>query len=88
MLSQAVKDSKEGVYIKYRLGVSLFALRRPNAKTKYLQELIQEVLYADSGALLAHNERDLQMMVDKFSQASKLFGLTININKTEVSLSL
>ena len=28
--------------------------------------------------------RDLQMMVDKFSQASKLFGLTINISKTKV----
>ena len=84
MLSQAVKDSEEGVYIRYRLDGSLFDLRRLNAKTKCLQELIQEALYADDCALLAHNERDLQMMVDKFSQASKLFGLTINISKTEV----
>ena len=81
MLSQAVKDSEEGVYIRYRLDGSLFKFRRLNAKTKYFQELIQEFLYVDDCALLAHNERDLQMMVDKFSQASKLFGLTINVSK-------
>ena len=83
MLSQAVKDSKDWVYIRHRLAGSLFDLTRLNAKIKCLQELIQEALYADVFTLLAHNERDLQMMVDKFSQASKLFGLTINISKTE-----
>ena len=84
MLSQAVKDSEEGEYIRYCLNGSLLDLRRLNAKTNCLQELIQSVLCADDCALLAHNERDLQIMVDKFSQASKLYGLTINISKTEV----
>ena len=40
--------------------------------------------YEDECALLAHDKRDLQMIADKFSQASKLFSLTINISKTEV----
>ena len=33
MLSQAVKDSEEGVYIRYCLDGSLFDLRRLNVKT-------------------------------------------------------
>ena len=40
MLSQAVTDSKEGVYIRYRLNGSLFDLRRLNAKTKCFQGLL------------------------------------------------
>ena len=35
MLSQAIKDSEEGVYIRYRLDGSLFDLRRLNAKSKF-----------------------------------------------------
>ena len=35
-------------------------------------------------ALMAHTEADLQMIVDKFAEASRLFGLTISLGKTEV----
>ena len=57
MLSQAVKDSEEGVYIRCHLDGSLFDIRTLNAKTKCLQELIQEALNADDCTLLARNER-------------------------------
>ena len=33
---------------------------------------------------MARRDRDLQLMLDKYSEASKLFGLTINLDKTEV----
>ena len=46
--------------------------------------LLQEILFADNCALLAHTEYDIQVMMDSFSEASKLFGLTISLNKTEV----
>ena len=59
MVYQAVKDSEQGVYIRYRLDGSLFDLRRLNVNAKCLQEVIQEALYADDCALLAHNKRDL-----------------------------
>lgn len=84
MLSHAVRDLEKGVYIRYRLDGSLFDLRRLTAKTKSLQALLQEVLFADDCALVAHAESDLQMMLDRFSEASKLFGLTVSLGKTEV----
>ena len=42
MLSQAVKDSEEGVYIRYHLDCSLFDLRRLNAKTKTFKNLFKK----------------------------------------------
>ena len=75
---------RRGIYIHYRLDGSLFDLRRLRAKTKNLQTLLQEVLFADDCALVAHAEQDLQRMLDCFSEASKLFGLTISLGKTEV----
>ena len=70
MLSHAVQDLEKGVYIRYRLDGSLFDL--------------EEVLFADDCALVAHAEPDVQMMLDRFSEASKLFGLTISLGKMEV----
>ena len=84
MLSHAVRNTDQGIYIRYRLDGSLFNLRRLNTKTKSFQHLLQDVLFADDCALVAHSECDLQLMLDRFSQASKLFGLTISLGKTEV----
>ena len=84
MLSHATSGLKKGVYIRYHLDGSLFDLRCLTAKTKSKEMLLQEILFADDCALLAHTEYDIQMMMDSFSEASKLFGLTISLNKTEV----
>ena len=46
--------------------------------------LIQEALFADDFALTAHKPGDLQAMLNSFSDASKQFGLTISLGKTEV----
>ena len=35
---------------------------------------------------MAHKENHLQVITDKFSEAAKLFGLTISLSKTEVLL--
>ena len=84
MLSHAVKDLEQGVCVRYRLDGSLFDLRRLSAKTKSSVDIIQAVLFADDCALVAHTESHLQLMLDCFSEASKLFGLTISLGKTEV----
>lgn len=84
MLSHAVRDLDQGVYVRYRLDGSLFDLRRLTAKTKSKKVLIQEALFADDCALVAHTESDLQLMLDRFSDASRLFGLSISLGKTEV----
>ncbi|XP_024052555.2 uncharacterized protein LOC112104472, partial [Terrapene carolina triunguis] len=84
VLNHAVKDLDQGIYLKYRHDGSLFDLRRLNAKTKTVQKLLLEALFADNCALMAHTENDLQHIVNKFAEASQLFGLTISLGKTEV----
>ena len=83
-LAHTVLDLEEGVYVRYRLDGSLFDPRRLTAKTKRLRTLIQEAIFADDCAEMAHRDKDLQLMLDKFSEGSKLFGLTISLVKIEV----
>ena len=45
---------------------------------------MRELLFADDSALVAHSAEEMQKIVDAFSNASKKFGLKINIKKTEV----
>ncbi|CAH1233287.1 Hypp666 [Branchiostoma lanceolatum] len=84
VLLHTVKDLDLGVYIKYRSDGSVFDLRRLTARTKTVEKLIQEALFADDCALMAHRENHLQVIVDRFLEASKMFGLTISLGKTVV----
>ena len=45
---------------------------------------MRELLFADDSPLIAHSAEEMQKIVDAFSDASKKFGLKINIKKTEV----
>jgi hypothetical protein len=51
-----------------------------------VERKILEALFADDCALMAHTEPDLQCIVNKFAEASRLFGLTISLGKIEVLL--
>ena len=55
-----------------------------DAKMKTTRILMRELLFADDSALVAHSAEEMQNIVDDFSDASKKFGLKINIKKTEV----
>ena len=84
MLEEAFRDTDEGVYIQSRQGADLFNVAHFRAKTKSTLILIRELLYADDSALLAHSPEEIQRIINAFSNASKKFGLKINIKKTEV----
>ena len=86
MLKQALQDldDDDAVYIRYRLDGSLFNLRRLQAHTKTLEQLIQDLLFADDAALVAHTERALQCLTSCFAEAAQLFGLEVSLKKTEV----
>ena len=58
-----------------------FDLRRLSAKKKTLNSIIQEALFPDDCALIAHKPGDLQA---SFSDVPKQFGLSISLGKTEV----
>ena len=62
----------------------LFNVAHFRAKTKTTRILMRELLFADDSALVAHTADEMQKIVGAFSNASKKFGLKINIKKTEV----
>ncbi|CAH1266638.1 Hypp3464 [Branchiostoma lanceolatum] len=84
MLREAKEDPSEGIYIRFRTDGSVFNLQRLLARTKTLEALILELLFADDCALLAHPGEALQRAVNRFADAAKAFGLTISLKKTEV----
>jgi len=45
---------------------------------------MRQLLFADDSALVAHSAEEMQQIVDAFSDASKKFGLKINIKKTDM----
>jgi len=88
VLTNALHDLERGVYLRYRLDGFLFYLCSLNAKIKKFDRLILDALLADDGALMAHSESDLQTIVDRFAEASQLFGLTISQAKQKSCISL
>ena len=84
MFREAKEDLPDGIYIRFRADCSLFNLQYLLVRTKTIEELITELLFADDCALLVHTEGALQQIVNRFSDAAKNFGLTISLEKTEV----
>ena len=84
MLDNAFRDLGDGIYIQSRQSADLFNVAHFRAKTKTTRILMRELLFADDSALVAHSAEEMQKIVDAFSNASKKFGLNINIKKTEV----
>ena len=83
-----LSESWCGVYIHFRQNADLFNVAYFRAKTKNTQILMRELLFADDSALVAHSAEEMQKIVNAFSDASKKFGLKINIKKTEVLYQL
>ena len=84
MLDNAFRDMGDGICIQSRQSADLFSVAHFRAKTKTTRILMRELLFADDSALVAHSAEEMQKIVDAFSNASKKFGLKINIKKTEV----
>ena len=84
MLLAAFKESDPGIQITYRTDGGIFNKQRLKAKTKVNKALVRDLLYADDCAIVAHSAEELQALTDSLSQATKRFGLTISIKKTEV----
>ena len=48
------------------------------------ERLIQDLLFTDDAALVAHTEGALQRVTSCFADALRLFGLEVSLKKTEV----
>ena len=72
----------DGVYIQSRKSADLVNVAYFRANTKTTRILM--LLSGDGSVLVAHSDEEMQNIVAAFSDASKNFGLKINIKKTEV----
>ena len=87
VLLHTVKDLDRGVYVRNcsnGSNGSVFDLRRLSARTKTVEKLTTEALFADDCALMAHRENHLHTIVGRFAEASRLFWLTISLGKIDV----
>ena len=73
MLAEAFRDMGDGVYIQSRQSADLFNFANFRAKTKTTRILMRELLFADDSALVAHCAKDMQKILDAFSDASKKY---------------
>ena len=53
------------------------------AQSKVDEKLIREMLYTDDTAVVAQSLDELQVLMDRFSDACTTFRLAISIKKTE-----
>lgn len=81
VLYHAVSELDQGVCIRYRLDRSVFDFRHLSAKIKTVEKLILEALFAEDCVLIAHKESDLQLIINKSAESSRL---TFSLGNTEV----
>ena len=88
MLTDEFRDCDAGIRIGRRSDGKLFNLRRLQVVTKVKETctVIGDFLFADDRqfALKARSEKEMQLVMDRFSTACDNFGLTISIKKTDV----
>ena len=84
VLKHAFGTAQEGIYLQTRSDGRLFNLARLKAKTKAHKALIRDMLFADDAAVVTHTQRELQLLMDRFSQACEGFGLIISLKKTSI----
>ena len=84
ILKHTFDASMEGVFLHTRSDGKLFYLSWLRTKTKVHKTIIRDLLFANDVALASCPGQQLQKLVDKFSQASKDFGMTISIKKNNM----
>ena len=84
LLRHAFGTAQEGIYLQTRSDGSLFNLACLKVRTKVCKALIRDMLFADDAAVITHTQRELQLLMDCFSQACKDFRLIISLKKTNI----
>ena len=84
MLTDVLRDSEEGILIRYRTNGKLFTRRLLLAVTKVKETVIKDFLFANDCALNATSEQAMQASTERLSGACDKVGFTISNKKTEV----
>ena len=82
LLKHAFGSAVEGVLLRTRSDGKLSNPSRLRAKTKVRKCMLRDLLFADNAALVAHSEKELQALLDRFSSACAAFKPIISLKKT------
>ena len=83
MLKHAFGTATEGIYLRTRSDGKLFNISRLRAKTKVQLKCMQDFLFANVAAVVAHSAEDLQQLMNHFSKACQDFEWIITMKKTQ-----
>ncbi|KYO48149.1 hypothetical protein Y1Q_0001952 [Alligator mississippiensis] len=86
LLKYAFGNDQFGVLIESRMGGSLFNIRQFQSKRHVAQHTSGDMLFTDGTALVSNSAGELQIMMNKLSEACMEFGVAISIKKTVVML--
>jgi len=84
LLHVAHKHCNIGVPLAFHTDRNLFDLRKLQSEFKTTSALVRELLFADDCALAVHTLHKAQTLLDQFVMASRRFGLSVCLKKTEV----
>ena len=84
VLNQAFKDHHQGVMLQCRPGADLFNVSQFKSSRSTTGAVVRELMFADDIAFVAHSHADAQDIITRFADSARIFGLKINIKKTEV----
>ena len=84
MLKHAFGSNTEGIFLHTRSDGGLYNVSRLKAMTKVTKRLIRDLLFADDAAIVTHTPGELQRLMNLFSRACAIFGLTVSIKKTNI----
>jgi len=84
LLHVAYNHCNIGVPLAFCTDRNLFDLRKLQSEFKTTSALVRELLFADDCALAAHILHEAQTLLDQFVMASRRFGLSVSLKKTEV----
>lgn len=76
--------SKPGMMLTYTMA---FNLAQFMAKTRTTKITEREMLLLDDNTLAAHSSEEMQILVDRFSQAAAQFSFKINIKQLSASIN-
>ena len=79
MLHDVFRNCNSGAMIRLRSNGGLFNLQRLKVRTKVSLLPLHELLFADDCALIAHNEDELQSILNDFPRVASRYGFTISI---------
>jgi len=83
LLRHAFGSATESIYLRTRSDGKLCHLSRLKAESKVQEKCLRDLLLAENAAITTDSPEELQLLMDRFSQACEAIGMTISRKKTQ-----